>query len=674
MYTCPMHPEILQEGPGACPKCGMALESVATTHAEAPERNTELVSMKRRFVVSAIFSAPLAVLSMLMIAPPWLELLLALPVVTWAAWPLWQRAASSIVRASPNMFTLIGLGTAASLAFSVPSVLHHGDTYFEASAVIVTLVLLGQVLELRARESTRDALRSLLALTPKTARRLTDCGHERDVPVDQLKRGERFRVRPGENIATDGVVEDGSSAIDESMLTGEAVPVEKKVGDLVTAGTRNGNGTIVVRATRVGQETRLAQIVALVDKAQRTKAPAQRLADEVSKYFVIAVVAIAILAFFAWISFGPPPAMHHAVMNAVAVLIVACPCALGLATPMAVAVGTGRGARAGVLVRDAEALEMLARANVLAIDKTGTLTEGKPKVVAVHAASGVSKKDIFGVAATLEKASEHPLAGAILEAAKEENVTPGSVEAFHAVAGRGVRGRVGGDDVLLGNAAFMRDASIAIDELASDETGSVVYVARADRAMGALTLADPLRKGAKEAVSALREQGLRVVLLSGDSRAVTTRVAKELGVDDVIAEASPEEKAAAIDRLRKEGGVVAMAGDGVNDAVALTKADVGVAIGSGSDVAIDSAGITLSGEDAGRIVAARVLARKTLANMKQNLFFAFVYNAASVPIAAGVLEPIFGIEMSPMIAAAAMCLSSVSVIANALRLRAVALS
>ncbi|MGH7280069.1 MAG: heavy metal translocating P-type ATPase, partial [Polyangiaceae bacterium] len=628
VYTCPMHPEIASNRPGACPKCGMALESTSIAQEPAPEKNEELRSMKRRFAVSAIFALPLMVLSMLELAPPWLELLLALPVVTFGAWPIWQRAASSIAHASPNMFTLIGLGTAASLAFSIPSVFDHGSTYFEASSVIVTLVLLGQVLELRARESTRDALRSLLSLAPKTARKLTDCGHERDVPLGDLKKGDRFRVRPGEKIAVDGVVEDGESAVDESMLTGEARPVEKKSGDAVTGGTLNGNGTLVVGATRVGGETRLAQIVALVEAAQRTKAPAQRLADRVSKYFVVIVVAIAILAFFGWISFAPPPSLHHAVANAVAVLIVACPCALGLATPMAVAVGTGRGAKAGVLVRDAAALEMLARANVIAIDKTGTLTEGKPRVVAVRAAEGSSEEDVVRVAASLETASEHPLAAAVLALARDRKIETKPAEDFRAVHGRGVKGSIGNEPARAGNARFMKDENVDIAAIdVGNENGTVIFVAHGGRAIGAIVVADPLRNGAKQAISALFEQGLRVVVLSGDSEEVTTSVARELGIADVIAGASPEEKAAAIDRMRKEGAVVAMAGDGVNDAIALTKADVGIAIGSGADVAVESAGITLSGDDAGRLVAARVLARKTLANMKQNLFFAFVYNA-----------------------------------------------
>lgn len=650
----------------------MALETKSVAHEPAREANAELQSMQRRFVVSAIFAAPLVVLSMLELAPPWLELALALPVVTWAAWPIWQRAASSVAHASPNMFTLIGLGTAASIAFSIPSVLDHGSTYFEASSVIVTLVLLGQVLELRARESTRGALRALLSLAPKTARKLTDCGHERDVPLADLKKGDRFRVRPGEKIPTDGEVQGGESAVDESMLTGEAQPVGKKIGDKVTGGTLNGNGSIVVRATRVGTETRLAQIVSLVEAAQRTKAPAQRLADRVSKYFVLAVVAIAILAFFGWFSFGPAPALHHAVANAVAVLIVACPCALGLATPMAVAVGTGRGAKAGVLVRDAAALEMLARANVIAIDKTGTLTEGKPRVVAVRAATGVSETEVVRIAASLEAASEHPLASAVLTAARDRKIDASAAEDFRAIAGRGVRGRVDGKAALLGSARFMRDENVELTPLGGageGEGATEIYVARDGRSIGSLVVTDPLRNGAKEAVSALRARGVRIVILSGDTEAATRHVARELDVIDVIAEASPEEKAAAIERLRKDGAIVAMTGDGVNDAVALTTADVGIAIGSGADVAVESAGITLSGNDAGRIVAARALAEKTLANMKQNLFFAFVYNAAGVPIAAGVLEPFFGIEMSPMIAAGAMCLSSVSVIANALRLR-----
>ena len=673
IYTCPMHPEVRQEGPGTCPKCGMALESTTTTHEPAPEDNAELRSMQQRFVVAAVFSAPLAVLSMLMLAPAWLELVLALPVVTWCAWPIWQRALASILHASPNMFTLIGLGTAASVAFSVPIVFGgHGSPYFEAAAVIVTLVLLGQVLELRARADTRDSVRSLLSLAPKTVRRLTDCGHERDVPIEELKRNERFRVRPGERVATDGVVEEGTSSVDESMLTGEPLRVEKKSGDRVTGGTINEHGTLVVRATGVGAETRLAQIVALVETAQRTRAPAQRLADSVSKYFVYGVVVVAILAFFGWISFGPPPALALAVTHAVAVLIVACPCALGLATPMAVAVGVGRGARAGVLVRDAEALEMLAHANVIAIDKTGTLTEGKPRVVAIEPAPGVAKTELLRVAASLEAASEHPLASAILAAARADGVDSKPAENFLSRAGRGVRGKVAGADAILGSARFLKAENVVVDEGASSDTA--IHVASGQRYLGHLRIEDPLRNGSKQAVAALKADGMRVVLLTGDSKTAASKVAGELGIEEVIADASPEEKANAIDRLREKGDVVAMVGDGVNDAVALTKAQVGIAIGGGSDVAVESAGITLSGGDAGRIVAARKLAKATLANMKQNLFFAFAYNAVGVPVAAGILQPFFGLEMSPMIAAAAMSFSSVSVIGNALRLRAVALS
>ncbi|HEX7663783.1 MAG TPA: heavy metal translocating P-type ATPase, partial [Polyangiaceae bacterium] len=544
----------MSDVPGACPKCGMALERAHTTAEASPEDNHELTSMQRRFAVCAVFTVPLVVIAMGMLAPPWVEFLLALPVVTGGAWPIWERAALSIRHAHPNMFTLIGLGTAASLAFSVPQIgQHHGNTYFEASAVIVTLVLLGQVLELRARESTRDALRSLLALTPKTVRRLTHCGHERDVPIGDLKTNETFRVRPGERIATDGVVEDGASTVDEAMLTGEAAPIAKKTGDAVTGGTINGAGTLVVRATEVGAETRLARIVALVDAAQRTKAPAQRIADAVSTWFVYAVVAIAIAAFFAWNAFGPAPALHHAVANAVAVLIVACPCALGLATPMAVAVGAGRGAKAGVLVRDAEALELFARATVVAIDKTGTLTEGKPRVVAIDPVEGITKDELLRVAASLETGSEHPLAGAILAAAHEAKVTPAKVDGFEAIVGRGVRGSIDGVAVKIGNAAFAGAE-------APTDARTRVYVAKEAALLGSLAIDDPLRSGAKEAVSALANYGVRVVLLTGDAKAVADRVARDLGIADVVAEATPEHKAAAIDRLKKDGAVVAMVG------------------------------------------------------------------------------------------------------------------
>jgi Cu+-exporting ATPase len=670
-----MHPEVMQATPGACPKCGMALEGTKTSVSDAPEEHSELAQMKRRFVICAVFSLPLMILAMLKLAPIWLELLLALPVVTWGAWPIWQRAIASIVHRSPNMFTLIGLGTTAALLFSIPSALHpqaKAESYFEASAVIVTLVLLGQVLELAARQKTRDALRALLSLAPKTVRTLTSCGHERDTAIDALKQGDQFRVRPGERVATDGVVVDGSSLVDESMLTGEPISIAKKIGDSVSGGTTNGDGALVVRATRVGGETRLAQIVALVDAAQRTRAPAQKLADDVSKVFVYAVIAIAIAAFFCWFSFGPEPRLNHAITSAVSVLIIACPCALGLATPMAIAVGMGRGATAGILVRDAEALETFARATILAIDKTGTLTEGKPRVVAVEVVEGSSREKLLRVAASLEVASEHPLASAILKFAESENIERKVVTHFEARRGLGAIANVGDEKIAIGSGAFMSSLGIDVGDFgkAHRESGrTLVYVADDSALLGWFAIEDPLRTGAKQAISSLEQNGIHVVILSGDSKAATQKIANEIDVTDVHAECSPEMKADVIAGLRKNGAVVAMAGDGINDAIALAKADVGIAMASGTDVAIESAGITLAGGDVRRLVGARMLAKATLANVKQNLFFAFAYNAAGIPIAAGVLRPFFDIELSPMIAAGAMCLSSVSVIANALRLR-----
>jgi P-type Cu+ transporter len=673
-----MHPEVMQAGPGVCPKCGMALESTKTSASETPEKNSELVSMKRRFVVCAVFSLPLMILAMLHLAPIWLEFALALPVVTWGAWPVWQRAVSSVTHRSPNMFTLIGLGTGAALVFSVPNVIHpstKAESYFEASAVIITLVLLGQVLELSAREKTRDALRALLSLTPKTVRTLTSCGHERDIAIDALKSGDQFRVRPGEHVATDGVVVDGSSSVDESMLTGEAMPIEKKVGDKVSGGTMNGNGALVVRAVSVGSETRLAQIVALVEAAQRTRAPAQKLADSVSKVFVYVVIAIAIAAFFAWFLFGPEPRLHHAITSAVSVLIIACPCALGLATPMAIAVGMGRGAKAGVLVRDAEALETFARATVLAIDKTGTLTEGKPRVVAIEVAEGSNRETLLRVAASVEAASEHPLASSILAAAKSEVIAQSDITNFEARRGLGAVAVLDGKRVAVGSAKFFGELGIETSGLGSRaqthrEAGrTLVYAARGEQLLGLFAVEDPLRSGSKQAISSLQQNGVRVVLVSGDTTSAVQKVGNEIGITEVFAECSPEDKASLVEKFRKDGAVVAMAGDGINDAIALAKADVGIAIGSGTDVAMESAGITLAGGDIRRLMSARTLSQATLANVKQNLFFAFAYNAVGIPIAAGVLEPFFGIEMSPMIAAGAMCLSSVSVIANALRLR-----
>ncbi|RIL00886.1 MAG: copper-transporting ATPase [Proteobacteria bacterium] len=696
-YTCPMHPEIVQDGPGSCPICGMALEPMTPT--AEPEDDSELRDMQRRFWIAAALSLPLVAITMSDMIPgrpfahaipagvlPWLELALATPVVLWGGWPFFARGFDSIRRRALNMFTLIAIGTGAAYAYSVVAVfapqlfpasfrVHGGrvPTYFEAAAVIVALVLLGQVLELRARSRTGAAIRALLGLAPKTARRVRDDGGEEDVPLDTVHPGDRLRVRPGEKVPVDGVVVEGTSALDESMLTGEPMPVEKGPGDRVVGATINQTGSLVMRAERVGAETLLAQIVQMVADAQRSRAPIQRLADVVAGWFVPAVIAVAAVTFAVWAAFGPEPRLAHALVNAVAVLIIACPCALGLATPMSILVATGKGAGAGVLFKNAEAIELLRSVDTLVVDKTGTLTEGKPQLVSVLAVEGVSEHELLRAAASLERGSEHPLAAAIVAGAAARGVAPEKAEAFEAKTGKGVVGRVGGRAVALGNAALFADLGVDAGALAPRAEAlrgagqTAMFVAIDGRAAGLLGVADPIKATTSEAIAQLHAEGVRIVMLTGDARGTAQAVAAQLGLDEVIAEVLPEQKVDAVKRLQAEGRVVAMAGDGVNDAPALAQAQVGIAMGTGTDVAMESAGVTLVKGDLRGIARARRLSRATMRNIRQNLFFAFVYNALGVPIAAGVLYPLTGLLLSPMLAAAAMSFSSVSVIANALR-------
>ena len=702
-YTCPMHPQIVQLGPGSCPICGMALEPM-DAFAEV-EADPECDSMLRRFWVSAVLSLPVLLIAMFGDALKlpvtggarnWIEFVLATPVVLWGGWPFFQRFWASIVNRSPNMFTLIALGTGAAYLDSVAATLFPQifpasfrdmsgavSTYFEAAAVITTLVLLGQVLELRARQQTSGAIRSLLNLAPKQAHSLASDGTEKDVALDLVKVGDRLRVRPGESVPVDGVILEGASAVDESMVTGEAMPVEKSVSDKVTGGTLNTSGSFVMQAERVGSETFLAQIVKLVSESQRSRAPMQRLADKVAGYFVPAVIVAAVLAFAGWALFGPEPRFAHALIAAVAVLIVACPCALGLATPMSIMVAVGRGAHAGVLVRNAEALETLAKVDTLVVDKTGTLTEGKPRVESVHVfkESGFAKDTLLSLAGSLESVSEHPLARAIVAAATENHLPVSSVSEFRATPGGGVQGRVLGNTVIAGTARFLR--ACGIEFLAGQEVTTMlrpmrssttpVYVAVNSGLAGVFLLSDPIKATTPEALQALRADGMRIVMLTGDRRDAAMTVAHELGIDDVEAEVQPGQKSEVIKRLRNQGRIVAMAGDGVNDAPALAAAHVGIAMGTGTDVAIENAGITLVKGDLRGIVRARKLSRAAIRNIKQNLAFAFLYNALGIPVAAGVFYPLFGWLLSPMLASAAMSFSSVSVIANALRLRKVAL-
>jgi Cu+-exporting ATPase len=702
IYTCPMHPEIRQVGPGACPKCGMALEPVELAADEGP--SAELLDMTRRFWVSLALSVPLLALAMGdMLAPTvigrldaraqvWIQLLLAAPVVLWGGWPFFVRGAQSLVTRHLNMFTLIALGTAAAFGWSLfavlvpralPHALRHGGVapvYFEAAAVITTLVLLGQVLELRARHATSGAIRALLGLAPKTARRLRADGTEEDVPIAEVAPGDRLRVRPGERIPVDGVVLEGRSVVDESMLTGEPIPVEKSEGDRVTGGTVNGPGGFVMRAERVGADTVLAQIVRMVALAQRSRAPIQRLADVVASWFVPAVVLVAALTALAWSLWGPEPRLTFALVNAIAVLIIACPCALGLATPISIMVGTGRGAQAGVLIKSAEALEIMERVDTVVVDKTGTLTEGKPRLVSVIPAPGRSEHEVLALAAGLERGSEHPLAAAVLAGAAERAVTPASVEGFQSVTGQGVTGMAGDRHIALGNARLLGpgivEGTAELAERADQlrrEGQTVMHLGIDGALAGLLGVADPIKASTPEAIRQLQADGLRVIMLTGDSRSTAEAVARTLGLDDVIAEVDPAGKVDAIRRLASEGRVVAMAGDGVNDAPALAQAHVGIAMGTGTDVAMESADITLVKGDLRGIVRARRLSRATMRNIRQNLVWAFAYNVLGVPVAAGVLYPVFGLLLSPMIASAAMSLSSVSVIGNALRLRRVEL-
>ena len=700
-WTCPMHPEIVRDKPGSCPLCGMALEPMGVpTGEEGP--NPELIDFTRRFWVSAALSLPLLVITMgPMLGLPvrewlgertaiWLEFALATPVVLWAAIPFFHRGWESIVNRSPNMWTLISIGVGAAYIYSVVATLFpgifphqfrgHGGSvpvYFEAAAVITALVFLGQVLELRARERTGSAIRALLDLAPKTARRIGDDGSETDVPLDEVVSGDRLRVRPGDSVPVDGVVVEGRSSIDESMITGEPVPVEKVEGDSVTGGTLNKNGSLVIRAERVGSETVLSQIVEMVAKAQRSRAPIQGLADRVSFYFVPTVVLVAILAFIVWAVFGPEPSMVFAIVSAVSVLIIACPCALGLATPMSIMTATGRGAQAGVLIKDAEALERFSKVDTLIVDKTGTLTEGRPKLTDVVTAGGFDEKRLLGLAASLEKGSEHPLAEAIVEGARERGAEIANAADFEAVTGKGVQGKVGDAPVSLGNRAMMEAMGLDTQPLREQADAlrkdgkTAMFVAVDGKLAGIVAVADPVKATTAEAIRALHESGLKIIMATGDNALTAKAVADRLGIDAVRADMLPESKKALVDELRAAGASVAMAGDGVNDAPALAAADVGIAMGTGADVAVESAGITLVKGDLNGIVRARLLAKATIRNIKQNLFFAFIYNAAGVPIAAGVLYPIFGTLLSPMLAAAAMSLSSVSVISNALRLRRV---
>ena len=694
MYTCPMHPEIIRDAPGACPICGMALEPRTVSARE--EENPELLYMSRRFWAGVVLTVPLVIITMRAYFPvardfnpawlKWVELAIASPVVLWGGWPFFVRGWKSVVNWSPNMFTLIGLGVAVSYVYSLIATLFPGifpasfrtggnvNTYFEAAAAITTLVLLGQVLELRARSKTGAAIKALLGLAPKTARRVTD-GKEEDVPLDNVNRGDLLRVRPGEKVPVDGVIEQGASSVDESMITGEPVPVEKKPGARVIGATINGTGTFLMRAEKVGAETLLAQIVRMVAEAQRSRAPIQKLADTVSGYFVQIVVSIAIITFIVWALIGPQPRMALALLNAVAVLMIACPCALGLATPVSIMVATGKGAAAGVLFKNAEAIEIMKKIDTLVVDKTGTLTEGKPKLIGTAAAKGFDEETALYYAASVEKGSEHPLAAAIVNGASERGVLPGAATSFNSVAGKGVEGVVDGHTVLLGNMALMQDHGINMDGLPQRaemmrKAGETVMFASIDgKAAGLIGVADPIKETAKNAIDELHRQGIRIAMLTGDNRATAEAVALKLGIDEVIAEVLPNQKADIVKKFQNEGRTVAMAGDGINDAPALAQAHVGIAMGTGTDIAMESAGVTLVKGDLRGIVRAIRLSRAAMRNIKQNLFFAFVYNSIGVPIAAGILYPFAGILLSPVIAAAAMSFSSVSVIGNALRLR-----
>jgi Cu+-exporting ATPase len=701
-YTCPMHPEIIRNAPGSCPKCGMALEP-RTALAADEEETHELRDMRRRFWFAAALTVPLVFIAMGDLLPGqpisrllsmrtrmMVELLLATPVCLWAAWPFYVRAARSVKNRSLNMFTLIGLGVSVAYVYSLVAALLPGifpvsfrseggevAVYFEAAGAIVTLILLGQVLELRARTATGAAIRKLLGLAAKTARRIGEDGKEVDVPLDSVQVGDRLRVRPGEKVPVDGVVLEGASSIDESMVSGEPIPVEKYPGERVVGATVNGTGSLVMRADKVGAETLLSRIVAMVAEAQRSRAPIQKLADVVSGYFVPVVIGAAAVTFLVWSLVGPEPRMAHALVNAVAVLIIACPCALGLATPMSIMVATGKGATMGILFKNAEAIEFMRKVDTLVVDKTGTLTEGRPKLLTVFPVAGFDESALLRLAATLERGSEHPLAAAIVKGSERRGVALGNAEGFESITGKGIRGIVDGQKVALGNHALMVDLGADFGPLAERaeelraEGQTVMFVSVDGKVAGLIGVADPIKESTPEAIRTLHEEGIRVVMLTGDSRTTAQAVARKLGLDEVIAEVLPDQKAEVVKRFQAEGRFVAMAGDGINDAPALAQAQVGIAMGTGTDVAMESAPVTLVKGDLRGIVRARRLSRKTMANIKQNLFFAFFYNAAGVPIAAGVLYPVFGLLLSPIIAAAAMSFSSLSVVGNALRLRRV---
>ena len=740
LYTCPMHPEIRQNHPGSCPKCGMALESVAPIQpvskteyvcpmhpqivrsepgncpicgmtleprvvSAGEEASPELTDMTRRFWISTALTIPLILIEMSDMIPgqplqrvmpaslrTWIELALATPAVLWAGWPLFVRGWQSIANRSLNMFTLIGMGVGVAYGYSLfaavfpnlfPDSFRAADgtvpVYFEAAAAITALVLLGQVLELRARSNTSSAIRALLGLAPKTARVIRSDGREEDIALDRVVPGDRLRVRPGEKVPVDGVVVEGTSSVDESMVTGEPIPVEKKPGDRLIGATINGTGGFIMRAERVGVDTLLAQIVRMVSEAQRSRAPIQRLVDIVASYFVPAVILSAVITFIVWAIVGPQPRMAYALVNAVAVLIIACPCALGLATPMSIMVGTGRGATAGVLIKNAEALEILEKVNTLVVDKTGTLTEGKPRLVSVAALDGFTDADVLRLAASLERGSEHPLAAAIVAGAEERKLTLATAEDFKSVTGQGVTGRIEGRAAALGNQQMMRALGVPIEAISADADAqrndghTVMFVAIDGRPAGLIGVADPIKASTAEALKMLQDDGVKIVVLTGDNRITAAAVAKKLGIDQVEAEVLPDQKASVVKRLQSEGRIVAMAGDGINDAPALAQAQVGIAMGTGADVAMESAGVTLVKGDLRGIAKARRLSRATMRNIRQNLFFAFFYNVLGIPIAAGVLYPAFGLLLSPIIASAAMSLSSVSVISNALRLRRVRL-
>lgn len=701
IYTCPMHPQIRQVGPGSCPICGMALEPVVATAEAGPSH--ELVDMTRRFWIGLVLSLPVVALEMGghltglshyigEQTSNWVQMLLATPVVLWAGWPFFVRAWQSLVTRNLNMFTLIAMGTGVAWIYSMVATLapdvfpaafrgHDGSVavYFEAAAVITVLVLLGQVLELRARETTSGAIRALLDLAPKTARRIMPDGTEQEVQLDTVQAGDRLRVRPGEKVPVDGAVLEGRSSVDESMVTGESMPVTKEIDAKVIGGTMNQSGALVIEAQKVGRDTMLSQIVQLVAEAQRSRAPIQRLADQVSGYFVPAVIGVAVLAFIAWAIWGPEPQLSYGLVAAVAVLIIACPCALGLATPMSIMVGVGRGAGAGVLIKNAEALEHMEKVNTLVVDKTGTLTEGKPAVTAVVPAPGFTETDVLRLSASVERASEHPLALAIVAAAEKQGIATVPVSDFDSPTGKGALGTAEGRRIVLGNKAFLAEHGVDVAPLAEqadklrEEGATAIFVGVDGKVAGAIAIADPVKASTPEALAGLKAEGIRVVMLTGDNWTTAKAVARRLGIDEVEAEVLPDQKSAVVDKLNRAGRVVAMAGDGVNDAPALAAADVGIAMGTGTDVAMESAGVTLLKGDLTGIVRARHLSQATMRNIRQNLFFAFIYNALGVPVAAGVLYPFFGILLSPIIAAAAMALSSVSVIGNAIRLRTVRL-